>query len=102
MTGLAGHFWLTQAPWGTAMATGSNTPLGEFTICDFMVMIPSQMLNIGEFSRSVSSSRLTDSLEQAFSLLWSSIVWTFFLEGEGGGGEDVNDRDNPDELAQKR
>ena len=59
-------------------------------------MIPSQMLNVGEFSRTVSSSRLTDSLEQAFCLLWSSIVWTFFLAG--GGGEDVNDRDNPDEA----
>ena len=64
-----------------------------------MVIIPSQMLNVGEFSRTVSSSRLTDSLEQAFCLLWSSIVWTFFL---GGGGEDVNDRDNPDKFAQKR
>ena len=65
-----------------------------------MVIIPSQMLNVGEFSRTVSSSRLTDSLEQAFCLLWSSIVWTFFLGG--GGGEDVNDRDNPDKFAQKR
>ena len=64
-----------------------------------MVIIPSQMLNVGEFSRTVSSSRLTDSLEQAFCLLWSSIVWTFFL---GGGGGDVNDRDNPDKFAQKR
>ena len=88
------------------MATGSKTPLSEFTICDFMVIIPSQILNVGEFSRTVSSSRLTDSLEQAFCLLWSSIVWTFFyflffLGGGGGGGggvEDVNDRDNPDEA----
>ena len=66
-----------------------------------MVMIPSQMLNVGEFSRTVSSSRLTGSQERAFCLLWSSIVWTFFFGG-GGRGEDVNDPDNPDKLAQKR
>ena len=64
-----------------------------------MMIIPSQILNVGEFSRTVSSSRLTDSLEQAFCLLWSSIVWTFFFFFFGGGGvEDVNDRDNPDEA----
>ena len=51
-----------------------------------MVIIPSQMLNVGEFSRTVSSSWLIDSLEQAFCLLWSSIVWTFFFWGGGRGG----------------
>ena len=51
-----------------------------------MVIIPSQMLNVGEFSRTVSSSWLIDSLEQAFCLSWSSIVWTFFFGGGGRGG----------------
>ena len=67
-----------------------------------MVIIPSQILNVGEFSRTVSSSRRIDSLEQAFCLLWSSMVWTIFFFFLGGGGvvgvEDVNDRDNPDEA----
>ena len=63
-----------------------------------MVIIPPQILNVGEFSRTVSSSRRIDSLEQAFCLLWSSIVWTFFFFFFWGGVEDVNDRDNPDEA----